>query len=484
VSDQLPVRGPESWQRLHPLSPVLRATRVAVPLIVVLALSSLGRQGGGTTHLAIDVAVVAVVVLIGLVNWLVTRWSFDGATLFIETGLFRRDSRRLPVTRIQAVDIVQPFLAGPFGLAELRIRVAGITRPTHLSFLTELQAQQLRAALLAAHHGLDAATPEPMEVPLGVVPVGPLVGSVILSGPTIVFVLVVAGLGTLAAVSSKAAVGVIAVSLAYLVGLGTQVWRRFNDQYGFTVASAPDGIRIRRGLLGTVAETVPIRRVQAVRQIEPLWWRLLGWCRLEVDLAGVPGRDRAAGQRQVTKTLLPVGPPALAAQLRAAVIGTVSLDASAPPRRARLKAPLSYHFLSAAHDDTMAVATTGRLRRVTCWVPLTKAQSVRRTEGPVQRRLGLASVHIDVAGRRVEALFRDRDAAEADELVDRLAVLSRTARRQAPPDLLPRPPVTATTSVPPGWFIDPSGRHAGRYWDGQRWTEHVDDAGVPGIDPI
>ena len=45
--------------------------------------------------------------------------------------------------------------------------------------------------------------------------------------------------------------------------------------YGFTVAQSPDGIRIRRGLLGTVAETIPAQRVQAVRMIEPLLWRPL-----------------------------------------------------------------------------------------------------------------------------------------------------------------------------------------------------------------
>lgn len=34
-----------------------------------------------------------------------------------------------------------------------------------------------------------------------------------------------------------------------------------------------------------------------------------------------------------------------------------------------------------------------------------------------------------------------------------------------------------------GWRPDPSGRHLYRYWDGRRWTEHVSDPGVFGIDP-
>ena len=33
-----------------------------------------------------------------------------------------------------------------------------------------------------------------------------------------------------------------------------------------------------------------------------------------------------------------------------------------------------------------------------------------------------------------------------------------------------------------GWHRDPSGRHELRFWDGDRWTEHVVDGGIPGLD--
>ena len=36
-----------------------------------------------------------------------------------------------------------------------------------------------------------------------------------------------------------------------------------------------------------------------------------------------------------------------------------------------------------------------------------------------------------------------------------------------------------------GWMKDPSGRHFGRYWDGEQWTDHVISAEtVPSIDPV
>ena len=68
------------------------------------------------------------------------------------------------------------------------------------------------------------------------------------------------------------------------------VWRRFNSEYGTVVAAAPDGLRLRSGLVQTAAETIRPGRVQAVRLVEPLVWRAFGWCRLEVDVAGAQQR--------------------------------------------------------------------------------------------------------------------------------------------------------------------------------------------------
>jgi putative membrane protein len=106
-----------------------------------------------------------------------------------------------------------------------------------------------------------------------------------------------------------------------------------------------------------------------------------------------------------------------------------------------VKAPLSYHFLAAGHDGILAVAVTGRVRRETTLVPLAKTQSVRLVQGPLQRWLGLATVHLDAAGKRVRAEFRERQQDQARSLAGELAALSRSARRQASQ--------TAAAPVPP-----------------------------------
>ena len=417
-----------TWERLHPVSPLIRGARSAAGLVVLVVVSQVSSQNRSGSRLDIDAAIIGVIVVLGLVQWLVTRWWFDGVTLHVETGLLRRDSRTIPVARIQSIDLVQPLLAKVFGVAELRIRVAGTGKDERLAYLHLERATRLRASLLATHHGLDPATPEPGEYPLAVVPGSRLAASIALTGSTVVLLAFLIAIVATAAVSPKAGLAVGTAGFVYLLGLVTGIWRRFNTQYGFTVASAPDGIRVRRGLVGSVAETIPVRRVQAVRTIEPIAWQPLDWCRLEVDLAGIMKRERGSGSPSVTKTLLPVGSTELAAAIRSIVVADRGVVPTPPPRRAMLKAPLSYHNLAAGHDDVVAVATTGRLRRVTAWVPLEKVQSVRRVQGPVQRALGVATVHLDVAGRRVDASFKDRDVTEADRLVDDLTVLCRAAR--------------------------------------------------------
>ena len=37
---------------------------------------------------------------------------------------------------------------------------------------------------------------------------------------------------------------------------------------------------------------------------------------------------------------------------------------------------------------------------------------------------------------------------------------------------------------PAAWHPDPTGKHDHRWWDGERWTEHVADAGQASIDPL
>ena len=82
--------------------------------------------------------------------------------------------------------------------------------------------------------------------------------------------------------------GVIAVLItlamvAILAGvvLGTLRLHRF------TLIRDGDVLRNSRGLLGKQAATIPVVRVQAVRIVEGFWRMLLGYCSLQVEVAGI-----------------------------------------------------------------------------------------------------------------------------------------------------------------------------------------------------
>lgn len=474
--------GPEppddGWQRLHPLSPLARVGRLVPALVLLFLVSTVhSKAENGRAETDYLVVITLASAVYGYVHWMVTRWRFEGDTLRIETGLIRKDSRRLPLARIQAVDIVRPLLARILGVSELRIRVAGSgSTDGKLAYLAESQAAELRLMLLAGHHDPVVAASANTGLPMAMVTTSRLLGSVLLSLVSIILMGTVATLAVLDQFEPRTAAAMAGFLAVYLLSFAGVVWRRLSGQYAFIAVEGPEGVRIRRGLLQTISETVPYARIQAVRQVEPLLWRPFGWCRLEVDIAGATARNqRGEGTAVVRKALLPVGSQQDSWHLLARLLGAPDPERTPAPRRAKLKAPLSFHFLSAGHDGTHAVCVTGRINRATTWVPLEKSQSIRRVQGPLQRPLGLATVHVDVAGKRARAEFRDREVAEADRLVEELSELSRVARLSSP-----RSPVASdgTHGVPPsGWYPDPSGRHEQRYWHDGRWTEHVGDGG-------
>ena len=140
-----------TWHRLHPLSPLVSAGSRLAGIVVVLLGIAVAKQRQAGSDLISDGVVVVVVLAAGVIRWLVTRWQVAQGVLRVETGLLRRDSRRFPLSQVQAIDVVQSGLARVLGLAELRLRVAGgdASRGGRLACLRRADAERLRAQLLA-----------------------------------------------------------------------------------------------------------------------------------------------------------------------------------------------------------------------------------------------------------------------------------------------------------------------------------------------
>ena len=436
-----------SWQRLHPLSPFVRAGRGVVGIVVLLLIPTSGGRGAGLSSDLTHIGILVVFFVLGFISWLVTRWRVQDGVLRVESGLLRRTSERFPLSRIQAIDTVRPGLARVFGLAELRIRLAGGSgKAGRLAYLTNAEAETLRARLLEMSRGASGAalgasavggatgtteteaSPAPERTLVTVAPAR-LLASLLLTGSGFTLELAVVALAVLAVFAPGAAAATFGSAAVVLGGLAVGLFRSFNGDYRLTVADSADGLRLRSGLVETSAETIPRGRIQAIRMVEPLAWRLWGWCRLEVDVASQKSKGRQdRNQAKAGRALLPVGSREQAASLLASVFPGLPQQRLAPPSRARWKSPLRFHNLSWGSNERYVVTTSGRIRRVTDWVPLAKVQSIRLLEGPIQRPLELSSVHLDTAGRKVHAVVRDRDRAEAARLMRELPERCREAR--------------------------------------------------------
>ncbi|HZN16654.1 MAG TPA: PH domain-containing protein, partial [Micromonosporaceae bacterium] len=218
--------------------------------------------------------------------------------------------------------------------------------------------------------------------------------------------------------------------LTAIVGVVQVPVRRVMQDWGFRMAVAPGGLRLRGGLLETLSQTVAPTRVQAISVTWPLLWRPTRWVRAVLDVAGYAAQE-GQSERQVTR-LLPVGDVGTARRLVAEVVPGVDITAlplTPTPRRARWLAPLAQPVLGAALADRVFATTDGRVTRQLVVVPYERIQSVRIVQGPLARRLGLASVHADTAGA-LRAVAAHRELADARALAAALSERARVARAE------------------------------------------------------
>lgn len=418
------------WRRLHPLSPLLRAGRFVIVAATLLADDVAARVELGPGLVALGLLAALVVgSAAGWWAWSVTAYRVTADEVELRTGILFRRHRRLPLARLESVDVARPIVARLFGLAQVRLEaVSDGESEVRLSYLADATALRLRNELRrrleetpSPADGRSGVTPAPSR-PVIRVPTGELVlASVVAPGAKGWPVLLAITVAVLAVVgpAEAAMFGVVAAFVPVVIGLVEA-----ERLHGFALSDLGGDLHVSRGLLNELHQRVPISRIQSVAVVEPLLWRPFHRARLVVDVAGY--RGGAAEDRRRTSVLLPIAPPAVVADVLDRVQPGLRLDGAAPtraPLAARWRAPVRWRAYSVAWTPQRAVLRRGLLRRRTDIVPHAKVQSLRVTQGPWQRLLGLATLHLDTAGAeiRARAPHRGRDEAE------RLAWASREA---------------------------------------------------------
>ena len=469
------------WHRLHPATPLLRGgfAFVAVAGFVLANLRErilgLFLGGGpndgpggdpidlivrrGLVPLALVVVLVVLLVIIAIfwLSWRVHSFRITDELVEVRSGILFRTNRRGRLDRIQGINVGRPLFARLFGAARLDINVAGHDANVPLAYLSGRNADALRRLILQRASGSREAggtaaaqvehdgslggmvtqrarefvAPEldpQLAPPEAVVTMHPgrLLGSTVLHDRTVVFLLLVIAAAVLASAAHMFFVlfGVVPV----LLGVGSQIVRRFSRSLRYSIAATPDGVRVGYGLLSTNNETIPPGRIHSVEIRQPLLWRPADWWEVRINLAS--HSDRQEGGRR-TSTILPVGsraevfrvlelvlPGIVGDGARELVVSGLARAAAGDgyitsPRRAAVLRWFSWRRNGFALEPEGVLLRRGAIWRSLVVVPTARMQSVSLRQGPLLRMLRLADVHVHTVAGPIRATLEDLDAAVA-----------------------------------------------------------------------
>ncbi|MBK8458934.1 MAG: PH domain-containing protein [Micropruina sp.] len=436
-----PVAAETVVERPHPLTPLVRGWILLVAAAWML-LRDLLPDGSGepaslpplnVMSLGIGVAVLGSVVW-GFLEWKFTRFVVDDNELRIESGFLTRTSQRIRFDRIQSIDMTQPAAARLLGLAELTIDVGG-EGGTRLRYLTRQRATAMRDYLLIRAHGYNAAAGAPSlagalddlggtdEILIRVPPqrllVGALLSHELLLGLIPILIVLVVGLTIEGNLGASPWI-LLGPMIPILLGVGGFVSKRVIGQWNYTLARSGPGLKIVRGLTSLTSQSVPRHRIQGIRIVQPLWWRKLGYFRMDVSVIGYGSQTTDEDQAGTSTILLPIGTAAEVAIALQNVWPGLDLDAiplTPAPSRSRWLAPFAQGWLAFGVGDGVIVSRTGWLSRARAIAPHARLQSLKLTQGPLQRRIGLASVQLQTGSFVDGAVIKHTDAPTARALV-------------------------------------------------------------------
>ena len=442
----------EGHRKVHPISPLVHAAAVFPALVGVAFATGIQRVGslaeglGGIPGLGFLPPILTAIVVFAVIALLLSMvvaafqylqwrafsfWFDDDGDFRVQSGVLLRQQRRVQLSRIQAVDVTQPFAARLFSMAVVVIEVAGQNDSrVRLKYLSLADAREIRREVLARSAGLSSTTAEAPQDVVTRVPASRLALSLCLRVTTAGLFLVT----IVIIVVSYLTGGWGAIGVALVTG-GVPlliVLAEFVRYYGFTVAQSPDGLRLRYGLLRTESRTVPPGRVQAIEYVEPLLWRRKAWARVLVTIAGVGTESSGSGSQRGDTVLIPVADIQQAHDIVARVLPTLNTESLTwvpAPTRARRRSPIQWRNLAVGWDEDSFAIRRGRITRRLAVVPHARTQSVRWTQGPLERMFDLASMHVDTTPGPVSVSGLHLDAVVSRNIAKHQADAARRGRQ-------------------------------------------------------
>lgn len=248
--------------------------------------------------------------------------------------------------------------------------------------------------------------------------------------------------------------------------LGT-LWARFDGAANFKITpSGQGGVTLRYGFTGTHTQNVMVERIQALAVEQSILWRVFGWYRIKMTIAGI-GVEQNDNQKLVTRNVaLPVGNkqetlmvlrlllPALDEAQAQVLLDTAdgSLKRQQPQVPAMIVTPSSARWMDLLTWKRNGVTTVGYTAgsvqattridsdaarasvgehtrgdlllirggyfiRTLSIVPVSRVLSVSWGQGPLQRAFGCASVHFGTVPGPVRTLMMHLPPRVCEDLV-------------------------------------------------------------------
>lgn len=405
--------------------------------------------------------VLLFVVLFSWLGWRMHTYRITSESVESRSGILFRQHRRAPLDRIQGVNLQRPLLARLLGLTMLEVATAGQDGKVKLNYLGHRDAKAEREHILAevaarrtgarvAPSPQDPAVPasalSPEGSPAGEtlphrdpalaampgqlanrvedfadldldagagdslvsVPAGRLLGATLLSWPTIIFVVGIAGIIIAGILGESVLLFMLVPTVITFFGV---TFASFTRSMNFHLSLSEQGVRVSTGLLSTVTETIPRGRIHAIEVFQPLGWRPFGWWHVRITTAGL-GPTSGGGTGVLLNTMLPVGKFADAArvldvllpahgmspdELGEAMMGRSGGFVGSPKRAAWILWFARRRNGLQVSAATSADAAHVRLRRGVATrrlalVPMVRIQSVQLHRGLLHRPLGLAAL--------------------------------------------------------------------------------------------
>ncbi len=421
-------------QRPHPLTPLAKGWISLVAIIVVFGQDGV-RQLSRHPSLRSVGAVAALVALVlvvslgsGFFTWRTTRFVIDDEEVRIERRFIRYTSERMQFSKIQGVDVVQPFAARLMGLAALHVDV-GAGAAKRIEFLSRGQAYALRDYLIARAHGdrisLEASTTLPQadawhdraatdQVIVAARPDKLIISSVASTGFLVATIWAVAALAI--GISQRSLAGALGAAFPAGATMVSIVSHQTIRHWHFTLTRTRKGLRVAHGVTTLTSASVPIDRIQGVFVTQSPLWRPFGIHKVAMDVLGRSFAHERDEQSAGGGVLVPAGSrDDVRAALGAIWPGTDldRLDWTPVERRARWLHPVGLQWHDWHVDETFAITRSGVLAPSVTVIPHARVQSVAIRQGPLQRAFRLATVELHSSPGVVRWRRRYLDVATA-----------------------------------------------------------------------